>query len=125
MHNPDTKDMVFFASKDRKLSAFARHAYDIPSSTILGIPVEFDNLHVGDVDDGHQFWVVQKIPDELRRLMRNGLDYAVQGSSTYRVSQQRHMEMLPLLRLAEEKARQVLFPERYDIALMTKSVGAR
>jgi hypothetical protein len=125
MHNPSTRDTVFFASSDQKLSAFARHAYDIRASTVLGVPVEFKKLEAGDIIDEHQFWVVKEIPDELRRMLQHGTNYAKQGTSTYRVSQQRNPDMLPLLKLAEVKARLELFPERYKPALRAKSVGAR
>jgi hypothetical protein len=116
----EPKHTVFFSSKSRKLSAFAREVVDIKASTIKGIKVAFTHLQVETPVPGRQFWVVKVIPAELRRQIVKDTDYVVQGDSTYRIGQPLDDEsLLLLLREAEVEARKILFPERYISALAT------
>ncbi len=116
---------VFFSSEDSKLSAFARQVVDIEDSTIKGHPVVFEPLMVNVPKGRHKFWVVKTISDELRGMLLQNTDFAVQGDTFYSTAEPRHDGSLKFWRQAEDLARAILFPERYNPALAAQLASAR
>jgi hypothetical protein len=95
------------------LAVFHSKAVNVRAREALGFPVKIKELQIDPsalLNDGikRHFWVVTEYPEKL--TMRLGEDnYAVRGTSGYRIAQPSDTDALKLLRLAEDKARAILF----------------
>jgi hypothetical protein len=116
---PEVRDIVFF-QKGTDLAVFALKSVDVVTKIALGVevtvvPIEMDTSI--DLEDGikRHFWAVTEFPPKLLARLTVS-NHAVRGSSRYRVSQPDDNKALQLLRLAEEKARDILFADQTVLA---------